>query len=245
MKGRFIFQIFSRLWDRGIFVLALSVCFAWKNVNAQPLPHLPGIGNNHSREVIDPNTMPWSILGRVQTELGVRCTGFAIAPTVMMTAAHCLWLPATGHYIRPQDVHVLMGYERGRYRQQERVQQFIIPSGYNPRNEAGTVMNDRAVLILKQPVIRIQERPMLLSAKSGEAARLVGYSQDRVEVLLGDLHCHTVLVDSGGLIHHDCEGTHGVSGAPLWSQNEKGQWGVSGIVVEANVGKGGEAIPVQ
>ncbi|XAO72234.1 MAG: trypsin-like serine protease [Acetobacteraceae bacterium] len=67
------------------------------------------------RHRVDVTQPPWLILGRLQTELGTRCTGFFIAPNVVMTAAHCLWLEESGHYIRPHSVHFLRAYHRGHF----------------------------------------------------------------------------------------------------------------------------------
>ncbi|MBS1069197.1 trypsin-like serine peptidase [Gluconobacter cerinus] len=213
-------------------------------VCAQPLPSLPGLGDGARRELIDVRAAPWRILGRVQTELGVKCTGFAVAPNVVMTAAHCLWLPKTHTYIRPGDVHVLMGYSRGSYRQHAHVVRFIIPPGYDPKNESATGASDRATLLLSEPVIATRDLLPAIPVQDGARAMLVGYSQDRNEVPFGDLDCHINGVTVSGLVHHDCEATKGVSGAPLLLQKPDGTWGIGGLAVVADVGPGGLAAPL-
>ncbi|GAC87141.1 peptidase S1/S6 [Gluconobacter thailandicus F149-1 = NBRC 100600] len=211
---------------------------------ARPQSVLPGLGDGARRELIDVNKAPWRILARVQTELGVRCTGFAVAPTVVMTAAHCLWLPATHHYIQPKDIHVLMGYARGGYRQHAQVARFVIPAGYDPANEAGTASNDRATLLMDHPVAVAADLLPAVEVRDGMSAMLVGYPQDRSEVPFGDVECHINGVTVSGLVHHDCEATKGVSGAPLLVRAPEGAWGVGALAVGADVGPGGLAAPL-
>ena len=43
------------------------------------------------RVSVDPNEPPWNAIAKVQTNIGGRCTGALIAPTVVLTAAHCLY----------------------------------------------------------------------------------------------------------------------------------------------------------
>ena len=225
-------------------VLELSgLCWA-AGAFAQVSPTLPGLGDGARRELIDVNQAPWRILARVQTELGGRCTGFAVAPTVVMTAAHCLWLPATHHYIQPKDIHVLMGYARGGYRQHAQVKRFVIPAGYDPANEAATGSNDRATLLMDHPVAVASDLLPAVAVKDGMSAMLVGYPQDRSEVPFGDVECNINGITVSGLVHHDCEATKGVSGAPLLVRISDGSWGIGGLAVGADVGPGGLAAPL-
>lgn len=228
---------------RSCFLGLVGLCVA-SVVYAQSQSVLPGLGDGARRELIDVNTAPWHILARVQTELGVRCTGFAVAPTVVMTAAHCLWLPETKHYIQPADVHVLMRYDHGRYRLHAHVRRFIIPRGYDPANESATASEDRATLLLDQPVVTVADLLPVVPVQDGARAMLVGYPQDRNEVPFGDLDCHINGVTVSGLVHHDCEATRGVSGAPLLIRTSGGAWGIGGLAVRADVGPGGLAAPL-
>src|SRR5579875_2590415 len=112
---------------------------------------IPGIANTRaasSREPVDVSRLPWRSLGRVQTELGARCTGFLVAPRIAMTVAHCLYIRRTGTYIRPNDVHFLWRYDRGAYAGAARVERFVVPEGYDPQREAQTMGLDWAVLVL-------------------------------------------------------------------------------------------------
>ena len=60
----------------------------------------------------------------------------------------------------------------------------------------------------------------------------------------GDLDCQNNGVTVSGLVHHDCEATKGVRGAPLLIQKSDGTWGIGGLAVAADVGPGGLAAPL-
>ena len=68
------------------------------------------------RVVVDPNQPPWSAIVKVQTNIGLRCTGALIAPATVLTASHCLYNPRTRAFLQPVSLHVLLGYERSQYR---------------------------------------------------------------------------------------------------------------------------------
>ena len=68
------------------------------------------------RLTVDPNNPPWNAIAKVQTNIGVRCTGALIAPAMVLTAAHCLYNRRTRALLQPVSLHVLLGYERGAYR---------------------------------------------------------------------------------------------------------------------------------
>lgn len=212
---------------------------------AQDLPPLPGLdpGDAGRRSVVDAARVPWNALARVQTELGGRCTGFLLAPRVVETAAHCLFLPKVGRFIRPEEVHVLLGLDRGQYAAHARTAQYRIAAGYDPRREADTVRFDRAVLVLDRPVAGEGTTVPVAAATppAGTALMLGGYDQDRPERVLADTGCRLLGVENG-TIRHDCAGTRGTSGAPLLARGADGRWAAIGVQVAARVGtRGGVA----
>lgn len=190
------------------------------------------------RHRVDVTQPPWLILGRLQTELGTRCTGFLIAPNVVMTAAHCLWLEESGHYIRPHSVHFLRAYHRGHFAAEARAIHVIIAPGFDPTRAIATAQADRATIVLERPMVTSADIPPVLTPRAGDDAAIVGYEQDFPEIARGDQNCHVAAV-SGRLIHHNCTTTHGASGAPIMIRRD-GKWGIGGITTLSD-GRGGGA----
>jgi protease YdgD len=233
-----------------IALLLLQICIGWQAA-AATLPLLPGVAASDRRKPVDLQDGPWRWLVRVQTELGGRCTGVVVAPRVVETAAHCLFLSRTGNFIQPTSVHVLLGYRQGQYVAHARVARFVIPDGYDPRQEDRTAALDRATLILSTPLpVPGGGAPVAPPPPDGATVRLGGYGQDRDELAVADPDCRVVgrSADGGGrpLLAHDCEATRGTSGAPLLWQAPDGHWAAVGLQIEAaGDGAGGRAVPLE
>jgi protease YdgD len=170
----------------------LLAALLWLAVPAAAQDVLPGLRGG-VRVPADLDHGAFRALLRVQTELGVKCTGFMVAPAIAMTAAHCLYLGRVGRFIQPGSVHVLLGYRLGAYRAHARVRRFVIASGYDP----------------------------VAAVPSGGrvAVRVAAYDQDRAEIALASPPCALTgsVRDATGaaVLTQDCSITHGASGAPL------------------------------
>ena len=206
---------------------------------------LPGLGSGDARVPVSVTDPPWSALARMQVPGVSRCTGFFVAPGTVVTAAHCLWDVHVRRVVRPEQVHVLAGYEHGAYRAHSAARGVRIGAGFVGGANTG-LGGDVAVLTL-DAAIGVAALPWARDARPGEAAMLGGYEQDRVETLLADTACRTMgrIADAGGrpILQHACAATGGTSGAPLLVR-DGGGWAVAGVNIAANVGDvGGLAVP--
>lgn len=221
-----------------------------------PPSMLPGPGPGAVRVAVDTDQPPWRGVVRVQTAVGMRCTGALIGARMVLTAAHCLFGHGTGLLLRPGSIHVLVGYSRGAYAGHARTTAVVTGPGFAVEPDmqplpSAPVDADWAVLRLDTP-LGTADRVLPLAQEvppPGTPAMLGGYEQDRAQVLIADLACAvTGLVrDAAGsvLLRHSCTATRGVSGARVLARvGPGGSWAVAGLASLAGLGaSGGYAVP--
>lgn len=230
-------------------LLALPAAAAAQGELRQSAPAMlrPGIGAEDPRRPADPEAEPWRALGRVQTELGTRCTGALIGPRSVLTAAHCLIAPRSAQFVQPGSVHFMLGYHLGHYDAHARVVSYALGPGFRPA-PPGPAAADWAVLTLDRPVgTPGRILPLLRDPPPPRTPLMLGgYQRDRPEMLLADTGCRLLGLQRGGepLLVHDCAGTRGVSGAPLLARGPDGHWAIAGVAssVAADIALG-RAVP--
>ncbi|AOW45768.1 peptidase S1 [Acetobacter ascendens] len=237
------------------FTAAMQTAFAGHAALAEGpayRTHLAGVGLHDPRQRVDATQPPWSAVGRVQTELGSRCTGFLIAPNVVETAGHCLWLSHVRGFVQPESVHFLRAYTGDHYMAHARAVQIIIPPSYRTDQENNSGGLDHATLILDHAIAKPGEVFHINTPQQaltpGMPVVLGGYEQNQPDIITADQNCHflSITQDGGGnpMLVHNCAGTHGSSGAPLLFHDQVG-WHVIGVQVQAFTnGAGGRAVPL-
>ena len=208
----------------------------------------PGIGASDPRRPVDVRAEPWRALGRVQLEVGGRCTGVLVGPRTVLTAAHCLFGPRSRQVVRPGTVRFLLGYHMGEWAAQARVTAIALGDGFALDRDTpfgGPIAADWALLTLDAPLgegraLRLRRDP----PPAGTELMLGGYQQDRPEALLADTGCRALGLQRGAgglpLLAHGCAATRGASGAPLLARGRDGAWEVAGVAstVAADAARG-------
>lgn len=203
---------------------------------------LPGIGDSDSRHLVDARAAPWTALARLQVPGVDRCTAVAVAPGLVLTAAHCLWNRLVNRFVPPDTVHVLAGYDAGRFVSHVIATGYRVAPGYDPLRPDATRGADVALVWLALPLTGTTPLNLAATPAPGTAAMLGGYNQDRNEVIEADTNCH-VTASGIGILTHDCAATHGTSGAPLLVRGFDGAWRIAGIQTGAFVDRiGGVAV---
>ena len=181
---------------------------------------------------VDVNQNPWKAIGQVNNSAYGRCTGFLIGRRYVATAAHCLFNRRSGHFMRPQSIHFVLGYDRGAYSFQTVAHRFRIGKGYDPIRPIITLSSDWAILTLRDPapatVDPLQVTPIVPS--KGDNLTAVGFAQQRSHVLTKITPCAAEIDPryKRELIRVKCEVPPGYSGGPLLDES-------NGVVVGIQV----------
>jgi protease YdgD len=177
---------------------------------------------------------------------GATCTAALVAPSILLTAAHCVFNPSSHQPAAPGSLHFKLGYANGHFDAEANGTRVITNNDYDPILPIGSMGKDWALVQLDSP-IGSPNRFLPLRGQApdiGASVMLGGYSKDHVEELMADRDCHVLglMSDHDGypLIRHSCTATHGVSGAPLLVHDREG-WSIGGIEVVAGLGAGGGA----
>jgi protease YdgD len=168
---------------------------------------------------VDISSYPWSSIAKLNNSVGGSCTAVAIEQDKVLTAAHCIFNRRTSRFLGPGSLHVLFGYERGKYTVHALVGDYSIGPGYDPADEFTTASSDWAILHLLEPLpgaVRPLKFAGRLHTVPGSRLMITSYALRRPHILTADTNCEVLgQVPGSALFEHTCHVGQGSSGAPL------------------------------
>lgn len=162
----------------------------------------------------------WDAVGRLDLGDTGFCTATLIAPSIVLTAAHCLYDKATGALVDPKTMEFRAGWRNGRAVAYRKVKHALAHPDYvyGGEEKFQRVAYDLAVLELDQPIRLASVEPFEtdLRPMKGDEVGVVSYAQDRSEAPSLQEVCHVVERQVSVLVL-SCSVDFGSSGAPIFA----------------------------
>ncbi|WP_299419940.1 trypsin-like serine protease [uncultured Shimia sp.] len=184
-------------------------------------------------------------VGRLMLSGKAMCTGALISPSLVLTAAHCLYNPRTGKKLKPGQIEFQAGLKGGKAKAIRQVSVATAHPDYIHRHKGkAQVGSDIALLRLSKPISKNSVLPMRYGANlaSGDMLGVLSYTiSNRSDPIL-EYPCR-VLARQDETLVMSCEVNFGASGAPVLALTNGSNPAVVSVV-SAKAAMGGQNVSV-
>lgn len=161
----------------------------------------------------------WEAVGKIGLDGRGFCTASLIAPSLVLTAAHCLFDPETGQSLDPERVTFEAGLRDGQAIAAGRGARAVVHPRYDgtdPR-AAESVRHDAALLELADPIPATTADPFPLAGAPvvGRRVTVLSYGRGRAAAMSRETGC-SLIAAGNGFLAFDCQAEPGSSGAPIF-----------------------------